>query len=148
MRHFGIVMLAAFLAMTISCAEYPQPTRPNRVTGWKDVRSEDVVNSLGYLVLKKGESSDNGRIGVTVVDIIPPPKIWGIFKTREGNAKVVLRLFRPSDQQKLCEASFSEGGIDITSPNYCGSSVPLSGISIFGINFKEGWVAFELFQPR
>ena len=65
------ITLASFASLTRGCcsAKLPEPAYPGPVAGWKESQ-EAGVHSVGTLVLKKGESSDNGKIGVKVVDMM------------------------------------------------------------------------------
>src|ERR1700752_5223329 len=131
------LLLIAFLyAGCCSPQARVQPARPAKVAGWKDVNFSGV-HSIGEFVLSKGESTDNGEIGVKVVDIIPPKPC------SEGYAampKVVLSFYRASDGKVLCdEAIFTEGGTSMgTGPPYphCKPDVGLSAISVNAINTK------------
>jgi hypothetical protein len=121
-----------------------EPARPDKVRGWKEIRDGTVV-SIGMFVMKKGESSDNGELGVKVIDIIAPTPCSDGYA---GMAKVVLSFYRPSDKKVLCdEAIFTEGGTSMgTGPPYphCTPEVGLSAISVNWINTKDGWVWFDL----
>ena len=140
-------LFAAGVILYAGCCspqERVEPVRPDKVEGWKDSYFSGV-HSIAELVLTKGESSDNGELGVKVVDIIQPKPC------SEGYAampKVVLSFYRPSDKKVLCEeAIFTEGGTLMgTGPPYphCAPEVGLSAISVTAINTKEGWVWFDL----
>jgi hypothetical protein len=121
-----------------------ESARPEKVDGWQDSYFSGV-HSVAELVLSKGESSDNGELGVKVLDIIPPKPCSDGYA---GMPKVVLSFYRPSDKKVLCdEAIFTEGGTSIgTGPPYphCTTEVGLSAISVNAINTKEGWVWFDL----
>src|SRR5689334_13579386 len=68
------------LAMTASaCVCHPSlyknvpvdtPTRPNVTSSWTE-RHDYGFTSVGLFVLSRGESIDNGRLGIRVVDFIP-----------------------------------------------------------------------------
>jgi hypothetical protein len=121
-----------------------EQVRPQKVDGWQDTYFSGV-HSIAELVLSKGESSDNGELGVKVLDIIPPKPCSDGYA---GMPKVVLSFYRPSDKTVLCdEAIFTEGGTSMgTGPPYphCTPEVGLSAISVKAINAKEGWVWFDL----
>jgi hypothetical protein len=146
MRNLALGLTPIFLVISIgfcSTQEREQPSPPKRVQEWKDTYSGGV-HSIGELLLHKGESSDNGKIGVKVLDIMTPQP------GSEGYAsmpKVVLQFYRPTDKQILCEATFTEGGTSMgNGPPYphCEPDVGLSAISVNGINTKDGWVWFDL----
>ena len=137
-----IVILLVF-GGCFSARERQQPRPPREVQGWKD-SAFGGVHSIGELVLHKGESSDNGKLGVKVLDIVAPEPC------SEGYAsmpKVVLQFYRPSDKQVVCEAAFTEGGTVMgTGPPYphCKPEVGLAAISVNAINTKDLWVWFDL----
>jgi len=145
MSSLAKILLSLSLVFASSCCwpDSEQPVRPKNVLGWKE-STAGGVRSICILVLNKGESSDNGEIGVKVVDIIPadPCAHRGTF---HGSRRVVLRFFRPSDQKVLYEDTFTEGSGTLDSPHHCGSDVAgVTAIHINAINTAEGWVYFDL----
>ena len=126
-----------------SAQEREQPTAPAKVTGWKDIYS-DGVHSIAELLLGKGDSSHNDKIGVEVMDIIKPQTGAEGYA---GMKKVVLRFYSAVDKRTLCEATFTEGGTALgNGPPYphCKPEVGLSAISVNAINTKDNWVWFDL----
>lgn len=142
-----LLLVAAGVILYIGCCPPQQrveQARPQKVDGWQD-KHFSGVHSIAELVLSKGETSDNGELGVKVLDIIPGKPCSDGYA---GMPKVVLSFFRPSDKKVLCdEAIFTEGGTSMgTGPPYphCTPEVGLSAISVNAINAKEGWVWFDL----
>ncbi len=140
-------LVAACVILSTGCCspqERKEAVRPEKVEGWKDSYFGGV-RSIAELVLRKGESSHNGELGVKVIDIIAPTPCSDGYA---GMAKVVLSFYRPSDKKALCdEAIFTEGGTSMgTGPPYphCTPEVGLSAISVNSINTKDGWVWFDL----
>ncbi len=146
MESFHLSFLTLFMALSISCCssqQLPQPVRPEKVRGWGDVQGNGFT-SIGMFVLNKGESTDNGELGIKIIDIISPqPCAEG--GSYAGMPKVILGFYRPSDRRLLCEATFTPGGTLLgNGPPYCSSEVGLSAISVNAINTEEGWVWFDL----
>jgi hypothetical protein len=147
-QMFNLSLLVTAVAILhggcCSSQQRVEPARPEKARGWKEIRDGTVV-SIGMFVLKKGESTDNGELGVKVVDIIAPKPCADGYA---GMAKVVLSFYRPSDKKVLCEeAIFTEGGTSMgTGPPYphCTPEVGLSAISVNAINARDGWVWFDL----
>ena len=146
MWGLSLSLIMTFVVLFGGCCssqERRQPDPPKKVEGWKDSYFGGV-HSVVELLLHKGESSDNGKLGVKVIDIVAPqPGAEGYA----GEPKVVLQFYRPSDKQILCEATFAEGGTVIgTGPPYphCTADVGLSAISVSAINTKDNWVWFDL----
>jgi hypothetical protein len=140
-------LVSACMILSVGCCspqERAQQARPEKVDGWKDSYFSGV-HSIGEFVLSKGESTDNGELGVKVVDIIAPKPCSDGYA---GMPKVVLSFYRPSDKKVLCEeAIFTEGGTLMgTGPPYphCTSEVGLSAISVKAINTKDNWAWFDL----
>ena len=67
---FLCIALASFASLIRGCcsAKLPEPTHPGPVAGWRNSH-EGGVHTVGALVLKKEESSDNGKVGVKILDI-------------------------------------------------------------------------------
>lgn len=141
----GLISVLLILPGACERAQEREQPRPpaKKVRGWKDSYFGGV-HSIGELFLHKGDSSDNGRIGVNVLDVIAPlPDAEGYA----GMSKVVLQFYKPSDKQVLCEAIFTEGGTLMgVGPPYphCKPEVGLTAISINAINTKDNWVWFDL----
>jgi hypothetical protein len=134
-----LVLMMVFLGLSGACSsrERPQPDPPKTVKGWKDTYFSGV-HSVGELFLHKGESSDNGKLGVRVLDIVAPRP------GSDSEPKVVLQFYKPSDKKVLCEATFAEGGTVMGDGYHCGLDVGLSAISVNTINTKDNWVFFDL----
>ena len=137
----NVLLVLAFVS-GISCCppERTQPVRPDKVKGWT-LFEVNGVHFVGELVLSKGESSDNGKIGVTVVDIIPPDRC-GHPGTYHGSPRVVLRFFRPDDRQALCD--FTAVGDNKNSVLDCDTPIGISVVGVIAINTKEAWIYFDL----
>jgi hypothetical protein len=121
----------------------PQPTRPVNVEGWKDVYDKPSgVRYRAVLLLKKGESSDNGKFGVRVVDILeakpccsdPGPDCY---------RRARVQFYDPANGLVLCEMespSLSNGMIRCADALGAWASV----MGVRAINTEEGWVLFDL----
>jgi hypothetical protein len=140
----SILVAVAMFAASCCSQQRVQPTRPEKVRGWNESKNGDVV-SVGAFVLKKGESTDNGELGVRVEEIIAPTPCAEGYA---GTPRVVLKFYRPSDNKVFCDhAEFGEGGTSIgNGPPYphCTPEVGLSAISVNSINTQENWVSFDL----
>lgn len=130
----------SFLSFSCCPAVINEPRRPEGTLGWKDDFSGGA-HSIGILVLSKGESSDNGTIGVTVVDLLAPDPC-AEPGTYNGSPKALLHFFRPSDQKILCDVTLV--GDNKNSFLHCDSSIGISTIAVNAINVKEKWVFFDL----
>jgi hypothetical protein len=140
--HPIFFLAVALLGLSCCCPpDPPQPVRPDSVDGWKyfDIRRK---GSEAEFVLNKGESTDNGQIGVEVLDVLPPldkcdVNGYGHFP------RVNLRLFNPANREVLCEDTWIGSGLD----SECFRKVPLETLRLLGINYKERWVHFKLESP-
>lgn len=120
-----------------------EPLYPKDELGWKDSDSGFLgVRIKGRFVLRKGEATDNGKVQIKVLEIIPP-RPCAEAAGFDAQARVRFQFVRMSDKQVLCEDVFAENGGGNINP--CGESVAklgVSGIGVHGINLKEGWVYF------
>jgi hypothetical protein len=60
------------------------------------------------LVLKKGESSDNGKVGVRVFDIIAGDPCAG-YGTLQSIPRVKMQFYQPPQQRVICEEILTAG---------------------------------------
>jgi hypothetical protein len=119
------------------------PTRPTAKSTWNETHIW-TVKSIGPLILNKGESSDNGALGVKVIDFIPR-SCRSFLSDSPNPPKVVMQFYRPSDNQVLCEVRLSgPANSSIDSEEMCGTKTGVSVVGINGINAKDGWVSFDL----
>ena len=104
------------------------------------------VDTVGMLVLKKGEFSDNGKVGVRVVDIIAGDPCAG-YGTLQSISRVKMQFYQPSQQRVICEDTLNAGSGNSLIAGPCGQRIGdfgITAISINAINATEGWVWFEL----
>ena len=149
MHYYSLTLLLGVLALSsVGCCQLSPmsrdtPTRPNVKSTWNESQIW-TVTSIGPLILNKGESSDNGSLGVKVVDFIP--RSCSSFLSHSPNQpKVVLQFYRASDNQVLCEVTLSgPGNFSIDTEERCGAKTGITVVGINGINAKEGWVSFDL----
>jgi hypothetical protein len=144
MKFLLIAEVLLFALMTGCCVDHhKEPSYPNKASlGWKEFARGGSLQTHGVFVLKKGESTDNGKIQVKVIDITPNESCDP--QSRTYLARVELQLTRLSDQKILCSDSYEESSTGIFD---CGNQIVEFGISGYRmntINLKEGWVFFEL----
>lgn len=140
------ILSTLFYGWMVSCCilpqkRHPQPKRPDNVRGWKEAEFSGV-QSVAELFLKRGGSSDNGDIGVEVIDVISRDRCAEPNSYR-GSPRAVLKFYRPSDGMKLCQGTFIEGGSGLDSPT-CDQGFGIAVIYVNAINADEGWVWFDL----
>jgi hypothetical protein len=114
------------------------------VEGWKN-HEKNGIKMRGRFVLKKNEATDNGKIQISVLEILPPERCveGGSFPAR---ARVKLQFLRLTDQKILCSDVFPENG-GVTVSSVCGDSLDefgIFGVGVRAINIKDRWVLFEL----
>jgi hypothetical protein len=144
----GSAFLFVFLASQAGCCDLQlarrvQPKYPKEVRGWVDDPFDRRLFQ-GPFVLKKGESSQNGKLGVRVVDIIAE-KCSARFAELPERAKVVLQFYNPSSNQGLCQVTLPENSnarIDLE--GICLGKVDVLVVGTTDINTDEKWVVFDL----
>src|SRR2546426_7652974 len=106
-----IRMSPLFVALSISIwlqgccpGQRTEPSYPNDVTGWKDFK-EGTTKLRGSFVLKKAERTDNGKLEIRVLDLMPP-ECTGDAGNYAERARVRVEFRRVSDQRVLCSETF------------------------------------------
>ncbi|HLA12648.1 MAG TPA: hypothetical protein VJ023_18825 [Pyrinomonadaceae bacterium] len=147
MNTFLCIALACFGSFIRGCcsAKLPEPAHPGPLAGWKESQ-EGGVHTVGTLVLKEGESSDNGKIGVKVVDITAanPCAEYGSLQSLP---RVKMQFYKAPQQTVICEELLTAGSGTSLIAGPCGENIADLGvttISVNAINATEGWVWFEL----
>jgi hypothetical protein len=143
MRHLLTVGLLSATLVTgcgrCTKSPWPQPDRPTQVDGWKQTK-DDGVTFRAVLLLRKGESSANGKFGVRVTDIIEGNPCCG-DPSPLCDRRARIQFFRSGDGQILCELEPSDRGNNAIS---CGDQIGVSVIGVRAINTADGWVLFDL----
>jgi hypothetical protein len=136
-----LVAASASVSCRLCEPEYMQPQAPKQLSGWAE-RDVDYLHVTCDLLLRKGESSSNGKIGVTVADIQPPKPCSEEPSIRTPRAQ--LKIYRVSDGAPFCERTFQPGAI--ASGAFCPGLYEATGVEAIqlDINSKEGWVHVEL----
>ncbi len=124
--------------------------RPERVEhpgGWKPFRVGGSITFVGQFVLKRGESTDNGELGVKVLDIRPgPPTPSATAYIESDGSKAVLRFYKVSNQSVLCDFTSEASSTGYDTKYICGGKLPFSNLEVRGIDSEEGWVFFSFFN--
>jgi hypothetical protein len=153
MKHLfiALAMIGSLLGACCFPEKRIEPSHPGKVSGWLTDKQrlkfyeEQKFWSRGNFVLRKNEATDDGKIRIKLIDLIPPDPCaeGGSFQRQ---ARVTLQFIRMSDQRSLCEETFPEDGAS-TVYSKCGNSLDEFGIDVVGvydINLKEGWAFIRL----
>jgi hypothetical protein len=146
MQIVRVALLVTSIILSGCCppSRHVEPSYPTNIVGWKGYQ-ENGVQQQGNFVLKKGEITDNGKIQIKVLDIIPPDSC-AESGTWSSLPKVQLEFVRVSDQKVLCTHTYAEReGRNFSAD--CGKNLVeygLLGISVRAINLKEQWFFFAL----
>jgi len=140
-RLFILVALGLLNIACLCLQKEGQPEKPASVGGWQEKRFDSGVEVWGELLLKRGESSDNGKVGVKVTEVLhgDPCAHPGWIQAK----KVTLQFFRPSDHHVFCEETFMQG---MSSSVKCWSEANISAVQITTVNSKEGWAVITLIK--
>ena len=135
----ALLLSLPFLAGCCQPKERTEPQHPGQVSGWKDdYDSDSRVHTLGEFVLRKGEATDNGKVRIKIVDVIPPdPCAHG--GSWNNSARAVFQFTKVEDGKVLREEEFIDSGTNSTTGTF-----QIATTFVIGINIKEGWVHFQL----
>ena len=145
---FVLIALTFFASLFRGCCSGklpPEPAHPGSVAGWQESQGGGV-HTVGTLVLKKGESSDNGKIGVKVVDIgaADPCAEYGSLQSLP---RVKMQFIQMPQEKVICEEVLTAGSGTSLIAGPCGEKIAdlgVTAISVNAINATDGWVWFEL----
>lgn len=122
-----------------------QPKYPGKLRGWVEELNAGR-RYIGPFLLRKGEETDNGKLGVKVTSILPAT-CAAPFAEYPDRAKVVLQFFAPTDHKRLCEVTLAEqSNSSIDRPDMCQGKVDVSVVGVTDINTAENWAVFDLRQ--
>lgn len=138
--RIAIVLGVCLLSSCGQRAEVDNPTKPASVHGWEAYQT-GVITVKGEFVLNKGESTNNGRIGLKLVDLYPSKS--HLFDSPEL-PKVRVQFFRVKDQTTLCEGVFDRGGNAVDRLPGCESALEWSVLYVRDVNYAEGWAFLDL----
>ena len=147
MRHLAYILLIVTFLETGCCVirQLDQPQPPEHVRGWKDER---VGNSIfiGEFILKKGESADNGHVGVKLVDIEHRP-CESLLSAEDSDPEIKLQFYDPRNKRVLCETPFISGGLwGFDAIRGCNKRLPITGMVVYKINSEDNWIHMALFK--
>jgi len=97
--HFvsaALVAVFAFCVWFFSTGFQLQPSRLKDPHGWQEISVGGGITFVGQFVLSKGESTNNGQLGVKLLNINSKPCPFATI-CLEPDAKATLRFYRPSD---------------------------------------------------
>lgn len=145
------VLVTSLLSGCCSPIRRVEPSYPTKVSGWLTDKErlkfheEHKFWARGDFVLRKNESTDDGKIRIKVIDLIPPDPCaeGGSFQRQ---ARVTIQFIRMTDQRVLCEAEFPEHGY-LSVDSKCRDSLDeyqIGGAGVNDINLKEGWAFIRL----
>ena len=107
------------------------------------VGNEIFINEL---ILKTGESLDNGDFGLRLTDIQHPP-CKSLLSMEDSDPKIKLQFYRVSNNQVICETQLISGGLWTTDAiPTCNNRLPIDGMVIYKINSKNRWIHIALFR--
>ena len=153
MQHLSPKLFVLIGLMCSGCVCHPSlyrnepvdtPTRPSIQSSWTESHHYGFT-SVGQFVLNRGESIDNGKLGIRVVDFVPQ-KCRSFFAEYPEPPRVVLEFFTPGDRQVLCTVTLDgpNANTSIDREEMCGSKTGFSVVGISGLNARDGWVSFDL----
>lgn len=143
-RLITITALALCLAACCRPIQRDEPSFPKVIAGWKEYQDQGV-KMLGNFVLRKGESIDNGKVQIRLLEVVPgnPCADAGEFQYQ---ARAKIQFISLPDHSDLCADLYAEHSSSSFS-GACESKLGGRGVSyvrVIAINLKDGWVFLGL----
>ena len=102
---FLFVTLGSTLAVCCLPVDHTEPQRPQIIHGWQEYKENGVLMQ-GSLLLKKGETTSNGKVAIKLLDIIP---IDCSAEDSYRRPKAVFQIVDQAAQKEICTISYLEG---------------------------------------
>jgi hypothetical protein len=148
LRQMFYCFLILFLIIETGCCrirQLDQPKLPDHLRGWTEMRSGNWI-FINELILKTGESLDNGDFGLRLTDIQHPP-CKSLFSMEDSDPKIKLQFYKVSNNQVICETQLISGGLwTIDAIPTCNNRLPIDGMVIYKINSENRWIQIALFR--
>lgn len=144
---FYCFLIAALMLETGCCRirQLDQPQLPDQVRGWQEMRSGNSI-FINELILRTGESLDNGEFGLRLTGIEHPP-CKSPLSIEDSDPKIQLQFYNASNNQVICETPIISGGLwTMDAIPSCNSRLPIDGLVIYKINSKDKWIHIALFR--
>ena len=101
---------------------------------------------INELILKTGESLDNGDFGLRLTDIQHPP-CKSLLSLADSDPKIKLQFYKASNNQVICETQLISGGLwTVGALPSCNNQMPIHGMVIYKINSQDRWIHIALFR--
>jgi hypothetical protein len=120
--------------------EFNEPEKPTNPKGWQ-VHQDRSITVRGDFVLARGESVDDGNIGIKVLEISGG---YCGFGHEPVYPETKLQFFHVSNHTVICEDEFRVGASRLDTIEACGGQLKWGFLGVSGINAKDNWVAFTL----
>ena len=138
------IALTGFLGWFFSTGIQFQPRRPMNLSASRETPWGGGVTYVGQFILQKGESTDNGKIGVRLVNITSKPCPFATI-CLQPEAKASLRFYRPADQSVICETTLDSSSTSYDARRVC-AGLPFTNINVHEINTREDWACISFFN--
>ena len=150
-RQIGRIFL---FSMTVVCGldsqgcchspKVKQPTPPETNRAWVEEKQSWGGIFIGPFFLRKGESTENGKLGVKVIDVIPG-RCRSAMAEYPDPARVVLQFYEPQSKGVFCQLTLDDGSnTSIVGPEDCGNQIDISVVGMIAINTDDKWAVFDL----
>ena len=101
---------------------------------------------INELILKTGESLDNGDFGLRLTDIQHPP-CKSLLALEDSDPKIKLQFYKVSNNQAICETHLISGGFwTMDAIPTCNNKLPFHGMVIYKINSHNRWIHIALYR--
>jgi len=133
--------------LLVPCCEVKQANNsplPKSTSGWQKIRLSPSTTIYGDFVLYKGQSVNDGKYGIEVIDLYPA-KCSFFDNPGEDLPSARLRIFKVVDNVTLCDFRFIRGSA-LLDDSIASNSRELiwSAVEVTAVNTSERWVAFNL----
>ena len=140
----ALIGVVSFCVWFFSTGFTFQPSRLKNPSGWQETNAGGGIIFVGQFVLSKGESTDNGKFGVKLLNITSKPCPFATI-CLAPEAKATLRFYRPSDQSVICEPTLESSSTSYVTKVVC-PGLPFTNLDVREINTRQNWALISFFN--
>jgi hypothetical protein len=140
------IAFSSLLVWFFSTGIQLQPRRLSDPNGWQEAALGGGIKLMGQFVLRKGESTENGKIGIKLLNITSKDCPFATI-CLAPQAKATLRFYKPVDGSIICEPTLESDDTSYKADLVC-SGLPFTYLEVREINTREDWALISIFKPE
>jgi hypothetical protein len=142
MRLLICIMIFVVLATGCCVPLESDPLPPGQPDGWHEYQGKYGITVLGTFLLRKGEVTEKGDLGIQLVDTVKGRTCRG---TESMGPSAIVRFYSVGTKETVLQIEVRKGNSQLSGFNRTLiEESRIATMSVHEINTKDGWIWFEL----